>query len=99
MEPDVISYSAATSACQKCQQWGRALGLLLEMRCSQLQLDVISYSAATGSCEKRHMLEQALSLRQRKRSWQRTRACFVRALISACARIGLVHELVRLFTS
>ena len=32
LERDVITYNAAISACEKCEQWRLALGLLAEMR-------------------------------------------------------------------
>ncbi|CAK0795997.1 unnamed protein product [Prorocentrum cordatum] len=42
LEPDVIVYNAAISACEKGEQWQRALGLLSEMREADLQPNVIS---------------------------------------------------------
>ena len=32
MLPDVITYSAAISACEKCEQWQQALSLVAEIR-------------------------------------------------------------------
>ena len=52
LQPDVVSYSAAISACEKGQQWEQALGLLQEMWRSQLQPDLISYNSAISGCEK-----------------------------------------------
>ena len=49
---DVISFSAALSACEKGEVWRCALGLLAEMRERELKLDVISLSAALSACEK-----------------------------------------------
>ena len=46
LKPDVISYKAATSACEKGGQWQRALELLEGMPQRALKPDVISYSAA-----------------------------------------------------
>ena len=51
LEPNVISYSSATSACEKGQQWEQALSLLPEMQSSRLEPDVISYSSAISACE------------------------------------------------
>ena len=39
---DVISYSAAISTCEKCEQWQQALGLVVAMQKSDLVPDVIS---------------------------------------------------------
>ena len=50
IEPDVISYSAAISACEKGGQWERALELLEGMRERGIEPDVISYSAAISAC-------------------------------------------------
>ena len=42
LEPNVISYSAGISACEKGNQWQRALALLSEMWEAKLEPDVIS---------------------------------------------------------
>jgi len=39
--PDVTSYNAAISACEKGEQWERALGALSEMRRAQVAPNVI----------------------------------------------------------
>ena len=44
--PDVISYSAAISACEKGGQWERALALLEQMAVRGVAPNVISYNAA-----------------------------------------------------
>ena len=46
LDPDVISFSAAISACEKSEQWEKALELLDEMQQRKLEPDVISFSAA-----------------------------------------------------
>eukprot|EP00973_Karenia_brevis_P057172 7954428-Karenia_brevis.AAC.1 len=46
---DVISFSAAISACEKGGQWQWAR---TEMRRESLHVDVISFSAAISACEK-----------------------------------------------
>ena len=51
-ETDVMSYSAAMSACEKGYRWEQALSLFPEVRCYWLELDVISYNAAMSACEK-----------------------------------------------
>ena len=58
--PDVISYSAATRACEDAQQGERSLGLLHVMRRSLLKPDAISYRAAISAGEvARHLRSQA----------------------------------------
>ncbi len=60
LEPNVISYNSAISACEKGQQWEQALRLLLEMRSSRLEPNVMSYNSAISACEKGQQWEQAL---------------------------------------
>ena len=62
LEPDVISYNSAISACEKGQQWKQALSQLLEMWTPQRTPDVINYNSAISACEKGQQSEQALSL-------------------------------------
>ncbi len=45
--------SWAISACEKGQQWQRALQLLEATQADGVELDVISYNAAISACEKR----------------------------------------------
>ena len=52
LEPDVISYSAAISSCEKSELWEKALALLREMPSKWLEPNVVSYSATISSCEK-----------------------------------------------
>ena len=52
LTPGVAIWSAATSACEKGEQWEGALGLLQEMVQHLLTLDVASWSAAISACEK-----------------------------------------------
>ena len=60
--PDVITYSAATSACEEAQQWQRALGLLVEVQKAHLLPNVFTYSAPISTCEKARQWHQAPSL-------------------------------------
>ena len=50
--PDVISFNAAITGCERGQAWEWALQLLEEMQRSMRDPDVISYSAAISACEK-----------------------------------------------
>ena len=52
LEPNVITFSALISACEKGQQWQLALGFLEEMRWSGLELNVITVNAVISACEK-----------------------------------------------
>ncbi|CAK0837724.1 unnamed protein product, partial [Prorocentrum cordatum] len=47
-----LSYSAGISACEKGEQWQRALALLSEMRKAKLEPNVISYRAGISAYEK-----------------------------------------------
>ena len=49
--PNVISYNAVVSACEKGQQGQQALGLLAVMQRTAVLPNVISYSAAISACE------------------------------------------------
>ncbi|CAK0789332.1 unnamed protein product [Prorocentrum cordatum] len=63
LDPDVISYNAGMSACEKGEQWQRALSLLSEMIEAKSEPDVIiSYSAGISACEKGEQWQRALSL-------------------------------------
>eukprot|EP00973_Karenia_brevis_P034680 4785837-Karenia_brevis.AAC.1 len=52
LSPDVISFSAAISACEKGGQWQRVAPLLNEMRSRGLSPDVISFNGAISACKK-----------------------------------------------
>jgi pentatricopeptide repeat protein len=62
IQPDVISYSAAISSCEKAGKHQSALDLLREMDTRGIQPNVISYNAATSSCEKAGKHQSALDL-------------------------------------
>ncbi|CAK0795975.1 unnamed protein product [Prorocentrum cordatum] len=57
-----LSYNAGISACEKGEQWQRALALLSEMREARLEPNVISYNAELCACERCGQWRQALSL-------------------------------------
>ena len=60
--PNVITYSATISACEKGSQWHEALELLAEMQAQGLEPNVITYNAAISACEKGSQWQQALEL-------------------------------------
>ena len=49
LEPDVISFSAAITACEKGEQWQQALGMLSEMQHRQLKVPEIAEREANGT--------------------------------------------------
>ena len=62
LEPDVITYGAGISACEKGGQWPEALSLLRQMGDVKLERDVITYSAGISACEKGGQWPEAVSL-------------------------------------
>jgi len=49
---DAISYNAAITACEKCDDWKRAFVLLKAMWMERVWPDMASYSAGISSCNK-----------------------------------------------
>merc|ERR1712136_595237 len=62
LRPNVISCSAAITACEKSGQWERALCLFQEMLRQGLQPDIVSYSVTISACEKGGQWEHTLEL-------------------------------------
>ena len=62
IQPNVISYNAAISACEKGGQHEKAVELLREMEGRGIQPNVISYNAVISACEKGGQHEKALEL-------------------------------------
>ena len=62
VRPDVISYNAAISACEKAGRCDDALSLLQKMREDGVQPNVISYSAAIQACAAAQQPDEALRL-------------------------------------
>ena len=58
----LVSYSAGISACEKGEQWQRALALLSEMREAKLEPNVITYSSWISACENGGQWQRALWL-------------------------------------
>merc|ERR1712151_716935 len=62
LAPDVITYSASISACEKGQQPQTTMSLLASMQPHDLAPDVITYSTAISACEKGQQPHTAMSL-------------------------------------
>merc|ERR1712226_1283361 len=62
LQPDVITYSALISACEKACEPEKALELFVEMQRRGLQPDVITYSALISACGKACKPEKAHEL-------------------------------------
>eukprot|EP00397_Hematodinium_sp_SG-2012_P032820 GEMP01034982.1.p1 GENE.GEMP01034982.1~~GEMP01034982.1.p1 ORF type:complete len:619 (+),score=163.74 GEMP01034982.1:128-1984(+) len=63
--PDVISFSAAISACEKAGEWRAALAVLdtlLGAKFAHVQRDRIVFSAAISACEKAQQWQHALRI-------------------------------------
>ncbi|CAK0832934.1 unnamed protein product [Prorocentrum cordatum] len=70
VEPDVISCNAGISACEKGEQWQRALTLLSEMREAKVEPDAVSCNAGISACEKGEQWQRALALLSEMREVQ-----------------------------
>ena len=62
LSPNVITYNAAISACEKGEQWEYALALLRRMEARRLRPDAISYCATISACGRGGQWERVLSL-------------------------------------
>ena len=73
LRPNVLSYSAAISACEKASEAQVALALLQQAEATSLQPDIIMCNAAISACEKAADWQEALALlrraQQRQPSW------------------------------
>lgn len=61
VRPNVVSYSAALTACVCGVQWWRALSIFDLMQ-AELEPDLVSLNAAISACEKGSRWDQALRL-------------------------------------
>ena len=60
LEPNLITYNAAISACEKGKQPDKALELLEETQRKGMEPGSITYNAASSACEKSKAAEQGL---------------------------------------
>ena len=75
LEPDVVSYNAAISACAKGKQWASALSLLDRMRLEGVTPNVITYNAAISACEKGNQVRQHTSAQARTHALTHSQEC------------------------
>jgi len=50
LEPEVISFNAGITACEKGEQWQQALSLIGVMQEAELEPDIMSYNAGVSVC-------------------------------------------------
>ncbi|OLP90813.1 Pentatricopeptide repeat-containing protein, chloroplastic [Symbiodinium microadriaticum] len=87
--PNVVAYNASISACEKSEQWQRAVHLLEEMFLQQTQVDEISYNSAISACEKAGRWPQALQLlADALRQEVPIDIITINAAISSCGKCG-----------
>lgn len=82
VEPDLISYSAAISACGKAKQWMLALCLLRESQNLALEVNIVTYNAAITACD--DSWQRALQLFTECRSTMRRSIVSYNAVMAAC---------------
>ena len=98
IQPNVISYSAAISACEKGGQWQEALTLFEVMFKAKVQPNVFSYSAAISACEKGGQWQEALTLFDAMpKAQNQPNVISYNAAISACEKGGRWQEALTLF--
>ena len=88
MQYNVISYSAAISACEKGGQWQHALALLQTMCNGRVWPDTVSYGAAISACEKGKRWELALELLKECKTWATPNTVSYNAATIACEKGG-----------
>ncbi|CAK0881698.1 unnamed protein product [Prorocentrum cordatum] len=90
VERNMITYSAGISACEKGEQWQRALALLSEMWAAELKPNVIWSAVTLGSARARRAGSGSgpwrCSARCGMRSWSPTSSSLYSAGISACEK-------------
>jgi len=62
LQGNIITYSAAISACGRGQEWQHALRLLAQLWDWHLEANVITYNAGITACEKGSQWHIALKL-------------------------------------
>eukprot|EP00438_Fugacium_kawagutii_P019455 Skav230458 [mRNA] locus=scaffold186:48969:49418:+ [translate_table: standard] len=96
--PNIFSFNAAISACEKAAKWQTALGLLENLAELRLTADVITVNAALSSCEKAPgEWQQALWLFHVMTSWQlQADQISYSSAISCCEKAGQWQQALNL---
>ena len=96
--PDVISYSAAISACEKGGEWQKALKLFEAMLKATVAPNVFSYNATISACEKGGQWQQALnSFEEMPKATVAPDVISYSATISACEKGGQWQQALNFF--
>ena len=64
IDEDTIMYNAAITACDKGEEWEKALPLVRRMARDMIDMNTITHSAAITACEKAKVRTKALALEQ-----------------------------------
>lgn len=105
--PNVVTYSAAISACEKAGRMDEALVLLNELKAidsddPMMRPNVVTYSAAISACEKAGRADHAVTLLGELKALaahdptMRPNVVTYSATISACEKAGWVNEALAL---
>ena len=87
--PNIITYNAVISACEKGKQPERALEILDKMQQQRIVPNIITYSALISACEKGKQPERALEIFDKMEEQSIAPDIITyNALISACERNG-----------
>mmetsp|Transcript_40075 Transcript_40075/g.114658 ORF Transcript_40075/g.114658 Transcript_40075/m.114658 type:complete len:96 (+) Transcript_40075:382-669(+) len=70
VSPNVISFSAAISACDRAGQWVQALALLAAALAAGLEPDVFAFSAAISACSTAGLGQAAVKLLNEMQGWE-----------------------------
>ncbi|MHA6881870.1 hypothetical protein [Ralstonia pseudosolanacearum] len=105
--PNVVTYSAAISACEKAGRMDEALVLLSELKAigsndPMMRPNVVTYSAAISACEKAGRADHAVALLSELKAFaahdpdMRPNVVTYSAAISACGKAGWVDQALAL---
>ena len=98
LRPNIFSYSAAISACEKGGQWQQALTLFQDMLEGGIRHDIISYNATISACEKGGQWQRALTLFQElPEATMSPNVISYNAAINACEKGGQWQQALLLF--